>query len=60
MPALAMRPRNFKPLPSTLTETVDVETPELVVLSYEIADVGSRALAAIVDFLAGWAPTWRP
>jgi uncharacterized membrane protein SpoIIM required for sporulation/uncharacterized RDD family membrane protein YckC len=32
-------------------QTVDVETPELVVLTYSIAGIGSRALAAIVDLL---------
>ena len=30
-------------------QTVDVETPELVVFSYTIAGVGSRALAALID-----------
>src|SRR5436190_4500849 len=37
-------------LPS-LAQTIDVETPELVVLSYTIAGVGSRALAALIDSL---------
>jgi uncharacterized membrane protein SpoIIM required for sporulation len=32
-------------------QTVDVETPELVVLTYSIAGVGSRVLAAITDLL---------
>jgi len=32
-------------------QTVDVETPELVVLTYSIAGIGSRALAAITDLL---------
>jgi uncharacterized RDD family membrane protein YckC len=32
-------------------QTVDVETPELVVLTYSIAGIGSRALAAILDLL---------
>src|SRR5947209_20497913 len=36
---------------SSLAQTIDVETPELVVFSYTIAGVGSRALAAIVDSL---------
>lgn len=34
-----------------LSQTVDVETPELVVLSYTIAGVGSRASAALIDYL---------
>lgn len=37
-------------LPS-LSQTIDVETPELVVFSYTIAGVGSRALAALIDTL---------
>ena len=36
---------------SSLSQTVDVETPELVVFSYTIAGVGSRALAAVIDSL---------
>jgi uncharacterized membrane protein SpoIIM required for sporulation/uncharacterized RDD family membrane protein YckC len=36
---------------SSLVQTIDVETPELVVFSYTIAGVGSRALAALVDSL---------
>lgn len=34
-----------------LQERVEVETPELVVLSYDIAGVGSRVVAALVDLL---------
>ena len=34
-----------------LSNTLEVETPELVVLSYTIAGVGSRAYAAIVDYI---------
>lgn len=34
-----------------LQERVEVETPELVVLSYDIAGVGSRVAAAIIDLL---------
>jgi len=34
-----------------LEQTVDVETPELVVLTYSIAGIGSRVVAAIVDLL---------
>jgi uncharacterized membrane protein SpoIIM required for sporulation/uncharacterized RDD family membrane protein YckC len=37
--------------PAPLAQTVDVETPELVVLSYTIAGVGSRAYAALIDYL---------
>jgi uncharacterized membrane protein SpoIIM required for sporulation/uncharacterized RDD family membrane protein YckC len=33
-----------------LEQTVDVETPELVLLSYSIAGVGSRVLAALTDY----------
>ena len=36
---------------SSLSQTIDVETPELVVFSYTIAGVGSRALAAVIDTL---------
>jgi uncharacterized membrane protein SpoIIM required for sporulation/uncharacterized RDD family membrane protein YckC len=32
-------------------QTVDVETPELVVLTYSVAGVGSRVLAAVTDLL---------
>ncbi|HEX7978800.1 MAG TPA: stage II sporulation protein M [Gemmatimonadaceae bacterium] len=35
----------------TLEQTVDVETPELVVLTYSVAGIGSRALAAITDLV---------
>ena len=37
--------------PAPLAQTVDVETPELVVLSYTIAGIGSRAYAALIDYL---------
>ena len=36
---------------SSYEQTVDVETPELVVLTYSIAGIGSRAMAAITDLL---------
>lgn len=36
---------------ASLSQTVEVETPELVILSYTIAGVGSRALAALIDTL---------
>jgi len=32
-----------------LTQTVDIETPELVVVSYAVAGMGSRLLAALID-----------
>jgi uncharacterized membrane protein SpoIIM required for sporulation/uncharacterized RDD family membrane protein YckC len=32
-------------------QTVDVETPELVVLTYSVAGIGSRVLAALTDLL---------
>ncbi len=35
----------------SLSQSVDVETPELVVLSYTVAGVGSRAMAAIIDYV---------
>lgn len=40
---------------TSLAQTVDVETPELVVVSYTVAGIGSRAYAAIVDFLVSFA-----
>jgi uncharacterized RDD family membrane protein YckC len=39
------------PASAQLAQTVEVETPELVVLSYTIAGVGSRAYAAICDYV---------
>ncbi len=38
------------PSPARLSTTLEVETPELVVLSYTIAGVGSRAFAALIDY----------
>jgi uncharacterized membrane protein SpoIIM required for sporulation/uncharacterized RDD family membrane protein YckC len=35
----------------SLTQTVDIETPELVVLSYTIAGLGSRVYAALIDLV---------
>ena len=35
---------------STLAQTVDIETPELVTFSYTIAGVGSRVAAALIDY----------
>src|SRR5258708_1963129 len=34
-----------------LTQTVDIETPELVVVSYTIAGIGSRVYAGLIDLL---------
>jgi len=34
-----------------LTQTVDIETPELVVVSYTIAGLGSRVSAGLIDLL---------
>src|SRR5690349_4866565 len=45
------------PVGRGLEQTVQVETPEHVVLSYSIAGVGSRALAALIDY-ALWVVTW--
>ncbi|MEW5915661.1 MAG: stage II sporulation protein M, partial [Gemmatimonadota bacterium] len=36
--------------PLSFAQTVDVETPELVVLTYTIAGVGSRVAAALIDY----------
>ena len=38
------------PARPSLAATVDVETPELVVLSYTVAGVGSRTTAALIDY----------
>ena len=38
-------------LRASLSTTVDVETPELVVLSYTVAGPGSRTAAALIDYL---------
>jgi len=35
---------------ATFAQTVDVETPELVVLTYTVAGVGSRVAAALIDY----------
>ena len=50
LPTEPPRTERSRSLPS-LSQTVDVETPELVVFSYTIAGVGSRALAALIDSL---------
>jgi uncharacterized membrane protein SpoIIM required for sporulation/uncharacterized RDD family membrane protein YckC len=49
------QPHQLSPSPdrpralASLAQTIDVETPELVVFSYTIAGVGSRGLAAVID-----------
>lgn len=35
---------------TALSQSVDVETPELVVFSYTVAGIGSRATAALIDY----------
>lgn len=35
---------------AALSQSVDVETPELVVFSYTVAGIGSRATAALIDY----------
>ena len=40
-----------RPAPRSLDQQVDVETPEQVVFSYTSAGVGSRAAAALFDYL---------
>lgn len=51
MTASASSAQSTRLRPESLSQTIDVETPELVVLSYTIAGVGSRALAAVIDSL---------
>ncbi|HEV8357194.1 MAG TPA: stage II sporulation protein M [Gemmatimonadales bacterium] len=53
---MPMRPLSGAPAPRApaspdFRQHLEVETPEHVVLDFEIAGIGSRALAAIVDFL---------
>jgi uncharacterized membrane protein SpoIIM required for sporulation/uncharacterized RDD family membrane protein YckC len=38
-------------MPDAFTQTVDIETPELVVVSYTIAGLGSRVYAALIDLV---------
>ncbi|HEY0780568.1 MAG TPA: RDD family protein, partial [Gemmatirosa sp.] len=47
----AALPRVARPTAPTLDTTVAVETPELVLVSYAVAGLASRAVAAFVDFL---------
>lgn len=50
-------PASTSPTARGFEQTVQVETPEHVVLSYSVAGVGSRALAALIDY-ALWLVTW--
>src|SRR5688572_9845186 len=52
-----IRPDATSPAARGFEQTVQVETPEHVVLSYSVAGVGSRALAALVDY-GIWLITW--
>lgn len=49
-----MTPSSSAHATAPLAATVDIETPELVVLSYTLAGIGSRAAAAIIDFLVAF------
>ncbi len=51
------RPAPASPTARGFEQTVQVETPEHVVLSYSVAGVGSRALAALIDY-GLWLVTW--
>lgn len=51
MTSFASPPTPDRSRSQSLSQTIDIETPELVVLSYTIAGVGSRALAALMDSL---------
>ena len=42
----------------SLSQTVEVETPELVVFSYTIAGIGARATAAIIDGVISFGLLW--
>lgn len=53
----ALRPPTPAAIPS-LSQTVDVETPELVVFSYTIAGIGARAAAAIIDAIISFLLLW--
>ncbi len=39
------------PSAAPLSRTIDVETPELTVVTYTVAGVGARAYAAVIDFV---------
>jgi uncharacterized RDD family membrane protein YckC len=38
------------PIYASLDQQIDVETPEQVILSYTVAGIGSRAVAALIDY----------
>ena len=40
---------NVPQMTERLSQTVDIETPELVVVSYTVAGLGSRVYAALID-----------
>jgi uncharacterized membrane protein SpoIIM required for sporulation/uncharacterized RDD family membrane protein YckC len=42
--------RPHRPVHGSLDQTLDIETPEQVVVSYTIAGLGSRTFAALVDY----------
>lgn len=42
--------RPHRPVRGSLDQTLDIETPEQVVVSYTIAGLGSRTFAALVDY----------
>src|SRR5207248_1046262 len=52
-PALASAPpaRHAEHMSDRLSQTVDIETPELVLVSYTIAGLGSRVYAALIDLV---------
>lgn len=48
-PAPDSRPRSASAVDRGLSTTVDIETPELIVVSYQVAGVGSRIVAGLID-----------
>ena len=54
---MTRQPDPTSPTARGFEQTVQVETPEHVILSYSVAGVGSRALAALIDY-AIWLVTW--
>nr|MBP6774483.1 RDD family protein [Gemmatimonadaceae bacterium] len=48
-PAPDSRPRSAGAVDRGLSTTVDIETPELIVVSYQVAGVGSRIVAGLID-----------
>jgi uncharacterized RDD family membrane protein YckC len=43
-------PPPHTPVYTSLDQQIDIETPEQVVLSYTVAGIGSRAVAALIDY----------